>query len=131
MSSGAYTTAQTLLIKAAEDERALRALENSDAIVGFHAPQAVEKLMKALLSALNVPFELTHNLERLNVAVEAVGEKLPTIPVQLTQLTDYAVVYRYDLLFQIATPQRQELIDTVRIIREHVTTRIAALSNTP
>ena len=49
----------------------------------------------------------------------------------MTQLNDYAVVYRYDLLFQIASPQRHELIESVRIIREHVTARIAALSNTP
>ena len=71
MSSGPYPPPQTLLIKAAEDEQALQARENSEAIVGFHAQQAVEKLMKALLSALNIPFELTHNLERLNVAARS------------------------------------------------------------
>jgi HEPN domain-containing protein len=71
MSSGPYTPAQILLIKAAEDEQALHAPENSDAIVGFHAQQAAEKLMKALLSAMNVPFELTYNLERLRIALEA------------------------------------------------------------
>jgi hypothetical protein len=46
-------------------------------------------------------------------------------------LTDYAVVYRCDLLFQIASPDRHELIESVRIIREPVMSRIAALSNTP
>ena len=131
MSSGPYTPAQTLLIKAAEDEAALQAPENSDAIVGFHAQQAVEKLMKALLATLNVPFELTHNLERLRVALEATGEKLPPSSVQLSQLNDYAVVYRYDLLFQIASPDRNELIASVRTIREHVMSRIAALTATP
>ena len=131
MSSGPYTQTQTLLIKAAEDERALHPPENSDAIVGFHAQQAIEKLMKALLSALNLAFEFTHNLERLQVALEAAGEKLPQTSVQLDQLTDYAVVYRYDLLFLIAPPDRAALAETVRTIREHVTARIAALSAPP
>ena len=102
MSSGPQ--ARVLLIKAAEDERALHAPENSDAIIGFHAQQAVEKLMKALLAALNLTFELTHNLDRLRVSLEAAGENLPKIAIPLNQLTDYAVVYRYDLVFQIATP---------------------------
>jgi len=31
-------------------------------ILGFHAQQAIEKLIKALLAQLSVPFELTHNL---------------------------------------------------------------------
>jgi HEPN domain-containing protein len=131
MSSGPYTQAQTLLLKAAEDERALQAPENSDAIVGFHAQQAVEKLMKALLSALNLPFELTHNLERLHVALQAAGESLPQTTVQLDQLTDYAVVYRYDLVYLMAPPDRAELAETVRTIREHVVDRIAVLSSTP
>jgi HEPN domain-containing protein len=51
MSSGPYTQAQVLLIKASEDEAALRATGNPEAVLGFHAQQAVEKLMKALISA--------------------------------------------------------------------------------
>jgi hypothetical protein len=47
MSSGPYTQAQVLLIKASEDESAVRATGNPDAVLGFHAQQAVEKLMKA------------------------------------------------------------------------------------
>jgi|SRR5579863_3498940 len=131
MSSGPYTQAQVLLIKAAEDKKALYAPENSDAIVGFHVQQAVEKLMKALLSALNIAFEHTHNIERLKVAIEAAGEKLPTVPVPWSLLTDYAVVYRYDLLFQIAAADRLDLIESVRTIREHVMNRLTAIGNTP
>ena len=65
MSNAARTQAQILLIKAAEDETALHVTGNPDSILGFHAQQAVEKLIKALLSELSVPFELTHNLGRL------------------------------------------------------------------
>jgi hypothetical protein len=41
------------------------------------------------------------------------------------------LVYRYDLLFQTATPDRADLIETVRLIREHVQARIAILSASP
>jgi len=131
MSSTPLTQAQILVIKAAEDEKALEAAENSDAILGFHAQQAVEKLMKALLSQKAVEFELTHNLERLERLLRVNQETLPATPIALLDLTDFAVVYRYDLMFQVRPPSRAELIETVRLIREHVVARIAALSTEP
>lgn len=131
MSSGLHTQAEVLLIKAAEDENALQARENSDAIIGFHAQQSIEKLLRALLSSLKLPFESTHNLDRLKVALEAAGENLPLIPVPWNQLTDYAVIYRYDLLFQITPPDRAQLISAVRVVREYVIQRIAALTPAP
>ena len=110
---------------------ALGAPNLSDSILGFHAQQAVEKLIKALLAHLNVNFEKTHNLERLQTALASLGESLPLTPIPLDQLSDFAVVYRYDLLFQFASPNLAELQETVRLIREHVVARIAALSGTP
>jgi len=56
MSTIKPTQAQILLVKAAEDERAIGAPHLSDSILGFHAQQAVEKLIKALLAQLNVDF---------------------------------------------------------------------------
>ena len=131
MSTTKPTQAQILLVKAAEDEKALGAHNLSDSILGFHAQQAVEKLIKALLAQLNVDFEKTHDLERLQTALAALGESLPPTPIPLDQLSDFAVVYRYDLLFQFDSPDVTELIETVRLIREHVTARIAALSGPP
>lgn len=129
--SSSLSLAQTLLIKASEDESALSANGLSESILGFHAQQAIEKLIKALLSSLSVPFQLTHDLEKLRALLTAAGESLPTTPLSLSDLTDYAVVYRYDLLFQFVPPDRQDLIETVRLIREHVAARIAALSSAP
>ncbi len=131
MSNGPYTQAQILLFKAAEDEASLHLDGIPESIFGFHAQQAVEKLMKALLSELSVPFELTHNLGRLETALVAAGESLPATPVPLSELNDFAVVYRYDLLFQFMAPDKADLIETVRLIREHILSRIAALSAPP
>ncbi len=131
MSTTKPTQAQILLIKAAEDESALGAPDLSDSILGFHAQQAVEKLLKALLAQLNVDFEKTHDLERLQTVLAALGESLPPTPIPLDQLSDFAVVYRYDLLFQFDSPDVTELTESVRLIREHVVARIAALSAAP
>jgi len=130
MSNGPYTQAQVLLIKASEDESAHQATGNPDSVLGFHAQQAVEKLLKALISAHSAAFELTHNLLRLAAALQNLGEALPVTPISLSDLNDFAVEYRYDLLFQHATPSVTELIETMRLIREHVHGRIATLSGT-
>jgi cell fate regulator YaaT (PSP1 superfamily) len=49
----------------------------------------------------------------------------------LSELNDFAVVYRYDLLFQFAAPEKADLIETVRLIREHIQARIEALPAAP
>jgi hypothetical protein len=131
MNNSPYTQAQVLLIKASEDEAALHAVGNPGSVLGFHAQQAIEKLMKALISSRLTQFELTHDLMRLATALNGLGEALPATPIPLSDLNDFAVEYRYDLLFQHATPNASELIETVRLIREHVAARIAALSSTP
>ena len=69
MTGSSYSQAQVLLIKAAEDETALHAEGNPESVLGFHAQQAIEKLIKALLSQLATPFELTHNLSRLQTVL--------------------------------------------------------------
>lgn len=125
------TQAQVLLIKASEDETALQADGNPDSVLGFHAQQAVEKPFKALISSRSVAFELTHSLLRLERSLRDLCESLPQTPVTLSDLNDFAVEYRYELLFQHASPDVAELQETVRLIREHIVARIAALSATP
>jgi hypothetical protein len=131
MKNRSYTPAQILLIKAAEDEKTLTLENLPEAVLGFHAQQAVEKLIKALLSELEIPFELTHDLARLQKLLNAAGESLPLTPMQLSDLNDFSVFYRYDLLFQYAVPEKEDVLATVRLIREHVVARIAALSAGP
>jgi HEPN domain-containing protein len=91
--------AEQLLGLAGEDEVAARALLNvgavTDAIVGFHAQQAVEKALKAVLAARNVEFPFTHDLDGLIELCEAAGALLPAELAEVDQLTPYGVRLRY------------------------------------
>ena len=131
MSGNQTPTVDALLHKAASDEAILNFDTISDSIVGFHAQQAVEKLMKALLTQLKVPYELTHSLNRLRILLESQGEYLPSTALTLGDLTDFAVEYRYSYLPPLPSLDRKELIESVRILREHICNRIAALSSGP
>jgi HEPN domain-containing protein len=128
MKGNPKATAEVLLLKAASDEAVLSFVPVSDSIVGFHAQQAVEKLLKALLTQLDVPYERTHSLNRLLILLESHGESLPSTALSLGDLNDFAVEYRYYTLPPVEALNRPELIETVRILREHVVARIAVLS---
>ncbi len=52
----------------------------SDAIVGFHAQQAVEKAFKAVLAGRRVTFPFTHNIGLLMTLVEDAGILGPALP---------------------------------------------------
>jgi len=68
----------------------------TDAIVGFHAQQAVEKSIKAVLASREQGFPLTHDLEGL---LERCGQVGVEVPAELERsaglLTPYAVRHRY------------------------------------
>jgi len=68
-----------------------------DAIVGFHAQQAVEKSLKAVLSASEVRYERTHALDYLIGLVETNGIDAPTEALaEAEALTGWAVEFRYE-----------------------------------
>jgi hypothetical protein len=131
MSSAIDPWAEKLLLKASEDEASIQIDELPDGPFGFHAQQAVEKLIKALLSQMSISFDHTHNISRLAQQLSDAGEKLPLAPVALADLNKFAVIYRYDSIPNLEIPDRPAAIETVRLIREHVVARIAALSATP
>ena len=94
--------AQVLLQKGRQDQHAMNRLLDdfsvSDDIVGFHAQQAVEKMIKAVLARRAVEFQRTHKLRRL---VALLRDSSIVYPPELTEavaLTPYAVELRYDLL---------------------------------
>ena len=125
------TKAETLLLKAAEDEVLLDWAGTPDAVFGFHAQQAAEKLMKALLAHLGIQFELTHNLTRLAKSIAKVDQPLPDLGLPLRKLTRFGVVYRYEFQPLAANPDRTIARTAVKLLRIHIEARITALSATP
>jgi HEPN domain-containing protein len=131
MKQGIDKEAEVLLIKAAEDETVAQLSGIPDGRFGFHCQQAVEKLLKALLCQIAVKFNRTHDLEYLVTLLLDHGEALPRSVGNIDQLESYGVAYRYDALPEIAVLDRAAAIEAVRLIREHIVARIAALSATP
>lgn len=91
--------ARFLLRKARDDEVAARKLasdaEVADAIVGFHAQQAVEKALKAVLSARDRAYPWTHDLRHLMELLDAAGSPLPAELSEARRLSPWAAEFRY------------------------------------
>lgn len=120
---------ELLLGKSAIDEQTLQFSALHDLVFGFHAQQAVEKLLKALLSQLGRRYPRTHDLERLEKDLLAAGEALPATPTVLADLNDYAVELRYDDPLPPPALSRDQAIETVRILREFVHRRVSELDS--
>lgn len=124
--------ARRLLAKAGEDEYVLdRLLENDaapEAMVGFHAQQAAEKLLKAALFLAGAVPPRTHNLAQLMDLASASGLQLPAHCEALPWLTPYAVLYRYDGEAEADEERlaRQEVRENLRRLRAWVEARLDA-----
>ncbi len=74
------------------------ARRSGDVVAGqicFHAQQAAEKALKAVLLAHRIPFPLTHDLEILLQLGRQAGLAVDPVLGDLAQLTPYAVESRY------------------------------------
>lgn len=73
--------AKLLLRKAREDQAGAQALarepEIADALIGFHAQQAVEKALKAVLAASGDDYPWTHDVQVLLHRLETRGVEVP------------------------------------------------------
>jgi hypothetical protein len=119
--------AETLLRKSADD-RAVLDHALPPAILGFHAQQACEKLLKALLTEVGCEYPRTHNLVVLEQLVARQDQPLPALPLRLPLLNEYAVPYRYDDLppgFQVDVAELRRTIDA---LRAYVAGRLRVLS---
>lgn len=90
-----------LLSLAREDRAAAEALDReervSDAPVGFHAQQAVEKALKAAIAKRNEEFPFTHDIGLLMQLCQDAGLTLPADLTEADRLTPYAAAIRYGL----------------------------------
>lgn len=111
--------AELLARKAQEDAIAVREFagnsEIADGIIGFHAQQAIEKWLKAVMARRDIPQARIHDIGRLLQLLRDDGASLPDDADRLDELTIYAVPLRYDDLLD-AEPLDRE--DTVRLVEE-------------
>jgi HEPN domain-containing protein len=92
--------AAKLLALARQDLRAAEILSEQpvvgEGIVGFHAQQAAEKLLKAWLTFLGIAYPRTHDLSLLIYKLEEAGTEVTSLW-ELLDLNPFAVQFRYDI----------------------------------
>jgi HEPN domain-containing protein len=105
--------------KAAADATAVRELagnpEITDEIIGFHAQQAVEKWLKAVMASRGLEEARIHDIGRLLQLLGKDDSDLPENSAELDELTIYAVPMRYDELLDTEPLDRQA---TARLVDE-------------
>lgn len=122
----AWHEAQRLLKKAAQDEYVLeRLLEDvaaPDDTLGFHAQQAVEKLLKAALFLAGGEPPRSHHLAQLEALLHAQDRSLPAEFQPLLDLTPFAVQWRYedDPGPPMTLEERRTLLADIRRLRKWV-----------
>jgi HEPN domain-containing protein len=91
-----------LLSKALDDEVLLEEIvsneKKTDEIIGFHAQQAAEKLLKALLMAREIPYRRTHDLRELIDLISDQNIQFPEPLMEVRTLSPFAVEFRYDYM---------------------------------
>ncbi len=91
--------AEILLRKARGDESTVEKLlpdpTSQDEIIGFHAQQAVEKLLKAVLAHCRVPYPRIHDLTELMDLLREHKILFPENLEEIDRLTPFATVFRY------------------------------------
>jgi len=96
------SVAVLMLLSAQQDVTACRVLsaaaDVADTIVGFHAQQACEKSLKAVLSAAGIETPRTHDLVRLMDLASEGGRPVPADCAWIDELNPYAVQARYGLV---------------------------------
>ncbi len=129
----ALEEAQRFLLLADADIAAFRVLAQAPgmrpAIILFHAQQAAEKCIKAVLFARGVEFRRTHDLHELAGLAQDAGIPPPRQVVELDRLSPYAVTLRYDDidLSTMSTDQADDLIKVLRVWAGDVITRLGSM----
>jgi HEPN domain-containing protein len=112
--------ARRFLTLADRDIRAFRKLsddrEIDDEIVGFHAQQAVEKCLKAVLAKHRVEVRKTHDLQVLLDLLTQNDLPIPPFREGIDALGPFAVELRYDLMASepLDREQARNVVEAVR-----------------
>jgi len=109
--------ARGLLVKAENDLVAAQAtLATTRALdtVCFHAQQAVEKSLKALLALYDVEYPWRHDLAELLEMVKPLMPEIVSFDARIIQLTPFAVEIRYDETFEPSFSEANAALETAR-----------------
>lgn len=87
----------------------------ADRIVGFHAQQAVEKHLKAVMFAKGIRPARTHDIRQLLEELDAANVTPPSSQQELIGLTVYAVPLRYG---ELPDPEPLDRQATVALVDE-------------
>jgi len=102
------------------DVKAFEVLSNDpevhQSIACFHAQQAIEKPLKAVLFAHEIEFGRTHDLIKLAQLARSKGISLPIPDGELRKLNPFSVTFRYDDA-DIDTIPKAEAADLVTATR--------------
>lgn len=90
----------------------------ADASIGFHAQQAVEKCLKAVLALHSIKFRKKHDLGELLDLYEQHKLPLPPMMDVLDELNPYAVTLRCDVLDDIEALNRERTKEIVNAVRQ-------------
>jgi hypothetical protein len=93
--------------------------------LGFHAQQADEKRIKAVLAHDEVPYERTHNIAYLLALLDGAGIPKPDRADDLPNLSPWAAELRYARQSE-AVPNRQEMLSLVKQTKAWAEARLAA-----
>ena len=90
--------------------------------VCFHAQQGVEKLLKGMLAFYEQAIPRTHDVEELAQLCEALEPSLHAAltGLNLAEISDYAVVLRYDSDFWPERDTAEEALTTASAVRAFV-----------
>lgn len=119
--------ARELLRKADNDLIAAKAiLATGEALdtVCFHAQQAVEKSIKAVLALHDIPYPRRHDLAELMALVKPVAAELLPFEHDITSMTPFAVDIRYDNEFEPSKDKAEESLEIATKVHELTRKRI-------
>ena len=94
-------------------------------IVLFHAQQAVEKSLKAVLFSRQIEFRRTHDLTELAQLLCQEGVETPVGDDLLERLNPFAVTFRYDDMdIELMTPE--DVVELVAEVRKWAEAQVSA-----
>ena len=126
---GPLDNARLLMEHADEDliaGEAILATGAAQRAVCFHAQQATEKSLKAILAIHDLDYPLTHNLDALLRLVAAAHPSLASSKAEIVSLTPYAVDGRYAGLQSPDSDRAAAALETARRVYGYAASVLSA-----